>query len=169
MLILYSAIILFSVVLDQITKYVALKQLKPILSHEFIPGLIEFHFHTNDGIAWGMLGGMRWVFIPISIIAILVVMFLLFRYRKKFSSLLGISLSMIVGGGIGNQIDRIVYGEVVDFLNFQFIDFPIFNVADCFVTIGAALALISILIIDKELLSDDLKDNGKKAENKEND
>lgn len=168
-MIIYSVIIFASVVFDQLTKYIALTKLKPIFDHKFIPGIIEFRFHTNDGIAWGMLGGMRWIFIPISIISILVVMFLLFRYRKKFSLLLGISLSMIVGGGIGNQIDRIVYGEVVDFLNFQFIDFPIFNIADCFVTVGAALAVISILFIDKELLSDSPNDNRKKTEHKKND
>ena len=72
---------------------------------------------------------------------------------------------MIAGGGLGNQIDRIFRGEVIDFLNFQFIDFPIFNVADCFVTVGCLLAGISILFIDKWILSDGDNDNKKREKN----
>ena len=76
-------------------------------------------------------------------------------------------MAMIAGGGIGNQIDRIINGEVVDFLNFQFIDFPVFNVADCFVTVGCVLAVISVIFIDKWILFDN-KDE-KKVSGEKND
>ena len=76
------------------------------------------------------------------------------KCRKKVPPLLGISLAMIVGGGIGNQIDRIANGFVVDFLEFQFMDFAVFNIADCFVTVGAFLVLIDILFVNRNLFSD---------------
>lgn len=143
-----------SVILDQLTKYIALTDLKPIGSHPFIPKLLEFRFTLNEGIAWGMLAGKRWIFIPTSLIAVGIIIYLIVRYRKEISPLLCISLAMIAGGGIGNQIDRIVSGHVVDFLNFLFIDFPIFNVADCFVCVGCALAIFSVIVFDRKLLFD---------------
>ncbi len=141
-----------SVILDQITKVIAIEHLMPINSHPFIPGLVEFSYTTNPGIAFGMLGGMGWLFIPISTIGIAALVFMMIKYRKRISPLLVISVSMIAGGGIGNQIDRILRGEVVDFLNFQFMDFPIFNVADCFVCVGCFLAVISLIFFDRELI-----------------
>ena len=149
------AVIALSVILDQITKVIAVNDLKPIVSHPFIPGLIEFRFTTNPGIAWGMLEGKGWLFIPVSSIAIVLVIIALIYFRKKLSPLLSIALSMIAGGGVGNQIDRIFRGEVVDFLNFRFMDFPIFNVADCFVCVGCTLAVISVIFFDKWVLFDE--------------
>lgn len=153
--------------LDQLTKYIAVKHLMPIGSHPFIPGLIEFRYTTNPGIAFGMLEGKSWFFIPVSALAIGLTVFFLIRFRKSMSPLLSAAVAMIAGGGVGNQIDRIFKGEVVDFLNFQFIDFPIFNVADCFVTVGCVLAGIAIIFFDKWILFDD-KDN-KKASGEKND
>ncbi len=158
MLIISFVIMAVSVALDQLTKYIAVEHLMPIDSHPLIPGLIEFNYETNTGIGWGMLQGQKWLFVPVSSIAIILVTFILIYYRKKLSPLLSVALSMIAGGGIGNQIDRIVNGEVVDFLNFQFISFPVFNVADCFVTVGCVLALISIIFFDKWILFDEKKD-----------
>ena len=160
-------IIAISVILDQVTKYIALTNLEPIGAHPFIPKLLEFRFTLNEGIAWGMLAGKQWIFIPTSLLAIGVVVYIIIRYRKQISPLLCISLAMIAGGGIGNQIDRIVSGSVVDFLNFLFIEFPIFNVADCFVCVGCALAIFSVLTFDRKLLFED--DAGKKnLKDKEN-
>ncbi len=169
MLIISFVIIAVSVILDQITKVIALNDLKPIVSHPFIEGLIEFRFTTNPGIAFGMLGGKGWLFIPISSIAIILVVFILIYFRKKLSPLLSVALSMIAGGGVGNQIDRIFRGEVIDFLNFQFIDFPIFNVADCFVTVGCVLAGISVIFFDKWILFDDGKKDKTKVSGEKND
>ena len=157
MLILSLVIIVVAVVLDQVTKYIAVAKLKPIDTHTFIPKLIEFNYETNEGIAWGMLQGKRWIFIPTSIIAIGIVVYILIKYRKKISPCLSIALAMIAGGGVGNQIDRIVSGKVVDFLNFLFIEFPVFNVADCFVSVGCAIAIFSVLVFDRHLLFDEKK------------
>lgn len=164
MLIVSFIIIAVSVILDQITKHIAIIDLKPIEAHPFIEGLIEFRFTTNPGIAFGMLEGKRWLFIPLSSIAVVLMIFALIYYRKKLSPILSIAMGMIAGGGIGNQIDRIFRGEVVDFLNFQFIDFPIFNVADCFVTVGCVLAVIALIFFDRWLLFDtkEAKKSGEK-------
>ncbi len=161
-------IIAVSVILDQVTKYIALTDLKPIGVHPFIPKLLEFRFTLNEGIAWGMLAGKQWIFIPTSLIAIGIVIYIIIRYRKQISPLLCISLAMIAGGGIGNQIDRIFSGAVIDFLNFLFIDFPIFNVADCFVSVGSVLAIFSVLVFDRKLLFDDKNtENNKVCKDKE--
>ena len=161
-LIVSLVIMAVSVILDQLTKYIAVEHLPFQKPSPFIPGLIEFYrIEPNTGIGFGMLQGKRWLFIPISCIAVVLVIFILIRYRKKLSPLLSIALSMIAGGGIGNQIDRIINGAVVDFLNFQFIDFPVFNVADCFVTVGCVLAGIAIIFFDKWVLSDGDKDKTK--------
>lgn len=163
-LILWAAIVVFSVVLDQITKYIVVMNLKPIGSSAFIDGLLGFRYVENTGAAFGMMKGFRWGFIIISTIAITALAIYLVKYRKEIPAFLGITLSMIIGGGIGNQIDRIVNGFVVDFFEFQFIDFAVFNVADCFVTVGAFLAVIDLIFIDREFLLGD-KEKSKKSEN----
>lgn len=156
-----------SVIADQITKYIAATSLKPIGSRPFIPGLIEFSYAENEGIAWGMLQGKGWLFIPISTIAVALVIFFMVKYRKDISKLLSLALGMIAGGGIGNQIDRIFNGYVVDFLNFQFIDFPVFNVADCFVSVGFVFAVIAVIFFDRALIFEDKpKADKNTAENK---
>lgn len=155
MLIVSLAVIVLSVLLDQITKHIAVTSLKPIDVHAFIPKIVEFNYETNEGIAWGMLQGQGWLFIPISMLAICLVIFFIVRFRKNISPLLSLALAMIAGGGIGNQIDRIVNGYVVDFLNFLFIDFPVFNVADCFVTVGFVLAVIAVIFYDRAFIFED--------------
>ena len=157
MLLLSIGIIIFSVLLDQFTKHMAVVHLKPIGVHPFLPGVLELRYDTNEGIAWGMLQGKWWLFVPISLAAVAAILFMLIRYRKELPPTVSIALAMIAGGGIGNQIDRIVNQSVVDFLNFQFIDFPIFNVADCFVTVGCALALFDLLIFHRDFFLDEPK------------
>lgn len=151
-LILWTVIAALAVILDQISKNIVVEKLMPIGSHKFIEGFMDFRYTENTGAAFGMMKGFRWGFIILSSLAIIAIIVCLIKYRKNVSVLLGIALSMIVGGGIGNQIDRIVNGFVVDFLEFQFVDFAIFNVADCFVTVGAALVVIDLLFFDRDLV-----------------
>jgi len=156
-LFLSLALIVFSVLLDQFTKYMAVVHLKPIDVHPFLPGILELNFETNEGIAWGMLQGKWWLFVPISLIAVGAILYILIRYRKTLPPTISIALAMIAGGGIGNQIDRIVSQSVVDFLNFQFIDFPVFNVADCFVCVGCFLAIFDLLLFHRDFFLDEPK------------
>ena len=159
-LILWAAIVVISVALDQISKYIVVLKLKPVGTADFINGILGFSYVENTGAAFGMMKGFRWVFIVLSPVAIIAIGIYLVKCRKKVPPLLGISLAMIVGGGIGNQIDRIANGFVVDFLEFQFIDF---NIADCFVTVGAFLVLIDILFVNRNLFSDGRDGKDKKS------
>ena len=166
-IIIWTAIVVFSVLFDQITKYIVVQELKPIGAHSFIDGLIGFTYVENTGAAFGMMKGFRWGFILLSSVAIVAIVIYLVKCRKKVPPLLGVALAMIVGGGIGNQIDRIANGFVVDFLEFQFMEFAVFNIADCFVTIGALLVILDILFVNREFLMEEEKKNApcaKKAE-----
>jgi signal peptidase II len=153
-LILWFAIVVGSVVLDQVTKFLVVRDLMPISSHMIWEGILRFRYVENTGAAFGMLKGQRWFFIILSTVAILGITIYLVKCRKAVPPLLGIGLSMIVGGGIGNQIDRIANGYVVDFIEVLFVDFAVFNVADCFVTVGACLIIFDILFIDRHLFAE---------------
>ena len=100
-----------------------------------------------------MFSDHRWVFMVITSLALIAMPIILYRYRK-LHFLFGLSLSLFIGGAIGNMIDRIFLGYVVDFLQFTFIDFPIFNVADICVVFGAIIMMIYVIFFDKELFVD---------------
>lgn len=156
--ILFAAVIVLGVILDQLTKALTVAYLKPIHSYPLWEGVFHFTYVENRGAAFGMLAGSRWVFIVFSTVAILVLGVYLFWGRSYFSDkredgsypaiplFSGISLAMIVSGGIGNMIDRLALGYVVDFFDFTLINFAVFNVADIFVTVGACCLILSLLI-----------------------
>ena len=160
--IIWAVIVIGSVILDQWTKLLAVRDLMPIGSTVLLDGILGLRYVENTGAAFGMLKGQRWFFIILSTAAIIAISIYLVKCRKTVPPLLGISLAMIVGGGIGNQIDRIANGYVVDFLEFLFMDFAIFNVADCFVTVGAFLVIFDLLFIDRAFLFEDTTAKQKK-------
>lgn len=142
--------IILIVILDQLSKYFATLHLYPGKNADFIPGLLSFRYHENKGAAWGMFSDNRWVFMSASVLAIcLIIGFFIYLKIKneKIDPLLALSLAFFCGGGLGNMIDRVANGYVVDFFKFEFIDFPIFNVADSFITVGAVL-IVFYLILD---------------------
>ena len=113
-----------------------------------------------------MLSGARWIFIIISIAAIIILPIILYKYRK-LHFLFGFSMSLIIGGAIGNIIDRLFSGNgVTDFIEFAFVDFPIFNVADICVTVGAVMMFIYLVFIDKTFFM--TKDSKKEKEEAKN-
>ena len=136
--------------LDQLTKWLAIVYLKDKPDITFIPGVIDFHYEPNDGAAWSILSGERWFLIVLtSLIIVALITFVLmgkFRRYKMFN----ISATLIIAGGIGNLIDRMVQGYVVDFIETTFMKFPIFNVADCFIVIGSILLLVFFLFFYEE-------------------
>ena len=143
------AVILGSVALDQVTKYLTVLYLQPegaAGSFHLWEDVLHLTFVKNPGAAWGMLANHRWVFLTFSTVAIVGLGIYLFGFSKD-NKWVKISLAMIIGGGIGNMIDRIWLGYVVDFIDFTLINFPVFNVADSFVTVGAGM-LMAYLIRD---------------------
>ena len=138
-----------SVVLDQISKYLVVANMELGESIDIIPGVLRFTYIHNEGAAFGSLDNARWVFMILSSIAIVAILVFLF-WKKPQNKLLLSAIILVAGGGIGNMIDRIFLGYVVDFIDFC--AFPkiwmwIFNVADACVCIGAGL-LILWLILD---------------------
>ena len=143
---LFSVIIVAAIVaLDQLTKYLATAYLMPVGAMPFIPGIMELRYLLNDGMAFSLLSGGRWLLIGVTSVTMVGMAFYAWRYKAEMSKLEYFSLLMIIGGGIGNLIDRIATGYVVDFFATTFIDFAVFNVADCFVTVGVFLLAAAIL------------------------
>lgn len=142
--VLYAGIVGIGIALDQLTKWLAVKFLLPIDTVPIIKDALHLTYAENPGAAFGMLANNRWVFLIISTVAILAMAFYLFSGLSE-GRLAGIALSMLIAGGIGNMIDRLALGYVVDFIDFRLIDFAIFNGADSFVCIGAGLLILALL------------------------
>ena len=172
---LWIIIIAAAVILDQATKLIASSLLGLNECVTAIPYLFNFHHIKNTGAAWGMFSENRWVFLAISFAAIIALPILLYKHRKA-PFLFGFSLSLIIGGAIGNMMDRLFApnGGVTDFIEFAFMEFPIFNVADIFVCIGAVLLFVYLAFLDKVVFPPDEKKTAEAkkttdAEEKEND
>ena len=147
-MIAFFAIVFGIVYLDQLTKWLAVIFLKGEESAVFIKGVLQFTYMENEGAAFGMLSNHRWVFLVISTISIIGIIIYMIKWRPK-SKLAFVAISFIVGGGIGNMVDRIWLGYVVDFIDFC--AFPsiwkyIFNVADSFVCVGAGLLMLYMIL-----------------------
>lgn len=130
-------------VADQFTKIYISNNFEMAKSYEFLPGLIDITYIHNDGGAWGMLGGYTWLLLSITIVVMLVCIALLLKYGVK-DKLMFWAIMLVLSGGIGNMIDRVFRdGNVIDFLHFEFWPtFPVFNVADCSIVIGAGLLML---------------------------
>lgn len=137
-------IILLSVAADQLTKRLAVTHLAGKASYPFIQDILHFTYVENKGAAFGMLADHRWVFMLLSTVAILALLIWLFR-DKTTTPWFRCAAALIVGGGIGNMIDRVILGYVVDFIDVVCIDFYVFNVADSCVCIGCVTFLAGVI------------------------
>lgn len=139
---------LLVLVADRVTKYFVSTNMKinDTVSVDFLDWFIDFHYIEHDGGAWGMMGGETWILLGVTS-AIMVVLAVFMVKNAKKSKLFFWASALIIAGGLGNMIDRIFRdGLVVDFLRFTFIDFPVFNVADCAVCFGAGLLILYFII-----------------------
>lgn len=137
--------------LDQFTKYLAVRYLKGKPSIPILKDILVLQYLENKGAAFGMLQNQKIFFIFIEILILFVIAFVLFRlpFHKKYT-LMHVILVFVAGGAVGNMIDRIMQDYVVDFIYFVLIDFPIFNVADIYVTFATAVFVFAILFYYKE-------------------
>ena len=148
--IVYWATMVSVIAMDMMTKFLSYALLSGVETVPIIKGVIHFTYVENRGAAFGMLKDHRWVFITISTIVIIGFLAYLFLGHAD-SRLMGVSLSLITAGGIGNMIDRLALGYVVDFIDFRLINFAVFNVADSCVCIGAGLLILYLILeIKKE-------------------
>lgn len=137
--------ILALVAVDRLTKYAAenwLRQAGGVAAA--LPGVFQFRYAENTGVAFSFLSNSRWLIVAANLILIAAVLTYLFA-RKPRSRLLRLGLCMVAAGGIGNLIDRIALGYVIDFIELTFMRFAVFNFADICVTVGAGLSAISLL------------------------
>lgn len=142
---LYLVIITALIVIDQWSKYLAEVYLKPIVSYPIIPGIFHLTYGTNTGAAFSILQGRQIFLIIFTMIILSMLIFCFIKNYKKNIPLLKFSLVFIIGGALGNLIDRIRLSYVVDMFDFTLINFPVFNSADIFVvlgTIGLSCALL---------------------------
>lgn len=139
------------VALDQFTKQLAVKNLMNRDPFVLVDGVFEFRYLQNKGAAFGMLQDKQIAFLIIGGVFV-ALSFILLVYIPTNIKYFGIriALVMISAGAIGNVIDRAILNYVIDFLYFSYIDFPIFNVADCFVSVGTALLILLVLFFYKD-------------------
>lgn len=142
---LWIAIMVLVVFLDQLTKYLTILFIKPISTLPLIEDVIHLTYVENTGAAFGMMKDQRWLFMIVSTVAIVALLIYLFK-KKTQPKLENLSIAFIVGGGIGNMIDRILLGYVVDMIDVRLINFAVFNVADSFVCVGAGLLMLYIIL-----------------------
>lgn len=148
---IWLVLIVLTVALDQLTKYLTILHLKPVGTVPIIEDALHLTYVENTGAAFGSLKDARWVFMIVSSVAIVAILgYMVYRtYIKKnpLPWVEALSLTLIVGGGIGNMIDRTLLGYVVDMIDFRLINFAVFNVADSFVCIGAGLMMLHLIIM----------------------
>ena len=139
------------IALDQYTKYLAVIHLKDKPAYNIINGVLELNYLENKGAAFGMLQNQKAFFIFVAVVTLSVIGYVLFKVpdRKKYG-ILHLLLSLIAAGAIGNMIDRIRFDYVVDFIYFVLINFPIFNVADIYVTVSTVVLVFLLLFVYKE-------------------
>ena len=144
-ILLILSVTVIGILLDQLTKLLVSSYMELGESIPLIRDVLHITYIQNRGAAFGMLADNRWVFLIVSTVTILAIGLYLFLAKPK-STLLILSLSMILSGGIGNMIDRLALGYVVDMIDFCLINFAVFNGADSFVCVGAGLLFLAVLL-----------------------
>ena len=148
MYMIWVIISLIIVAIDQLTKFIVKNNIDYGRRIPVIDKFFYLTYHENTGAAWGLMQGGRMFFIPITIILIIFMGYYIYRSKNL---LFKTALSFVIGGAIGNLIDRIRVGGVTDFLDFHFgsYNFPTFNAADSFIVIGTILLSYYILFVYK--------------------
>ena len=142
---------------DQITKYLTVVNIPLAADVPFIPGLLQLTYVRNTGAAFSSFEGQQWLFAVVFVIFTILVVY---EYRSKsmpFTPLERWCIFAIYGGGLGNVIDRIRLGYVVDMIETTFIEFPVFNVADCFITCGCIALMAHLILFNKDFWKEDKK------------
>ena len=151
---LFTAAILIA---DQVTKYLTVANIGLYERIPFLPGLLNLTYVRNTGAAFSSFEGMQWLFAVIFIIFTGLILWEYFKKPMPFTYFERFCIASIYAGGLGNMIDRVRLGYVVDMIETKFMDFPVFNVADCFITCGCFAMMFSLFFINKEFWKDGKK------------
>ncbi len=142
---------------DQITKYLTVANIPLYADVPFIPGLLQLTYVQNTGAAFSSFEGQQWLF---ALIFVVFTVAILYEYKKKampFTKLERWLIAAIYAGGLGNMIDRVRLGYVVDMIETTFIEFPVFNVADIFITCGCIAMMLHLIFFNKEFWKEEKK------------
>lgn len=151
---IYIIIIFLGFILDRVSKNYAVAH---FIDNPIYTKILNFTYLENKGAAFGFLQNKRIFFVILTVAVVGLLLFYFFKTFKNNSKLLNFSLSLIISGALGNFYERILQGYVVDFIEFSFVNFPVFNIADCFVTVGSILLIIYVIFFDKEDEKNDSK------------
>ena len=160
MLFLYLSLFSAGIVaLDQVTKLLVLANAESMAHTDVsvIPGLFHLTYAENTGAAFSSFEGMRWLFVGIFLALTVLIFVEYFKKPMPFAPFERWCIAAIYGGGLGNIIDRVRLGFVVDMIEVDFMVFPVFNVADCFITCGCIALMIHLAFFNKEFWKEDKK------------
>ena len=142
---------------DQFTKILTVANIGLYQDVEFIPGVLGLTYVQNTGAAFSSFEGQQWLFAVIFTLFTIGVVYEYFKKPMGFTTFERWCIAAVYGGGLGNMIDRVRLGYVVDMLETKFVVFPVFNVADCFITCGCILIMISLIFFNKEFWKEEKK------------
>lgn len=143
---IYILIIIVGIILDRLSKDYAINN---FIENPYQGKLLNLTYLENRGAAFGILQDNRIFFILLTIVIVAGLIFYFIKNYKTNPQILNIALAFVISGAIGNFYDRLIQGYVVDFLEFAFVKFPVFNVADIFVTVGSFLIIIYLLFFEE--------------------
>lgn len=135
---------------DQVTKYLTVASIPLSSEVSLLPGVVSLTYVRNDGAAFSAFRGMGWLFAGVFLLLTVAICYEYFRHRMPFTRFERGCIAAIYGGGLGNLIDRITRGYVVDMIQVEFVHFPIFNIADCFITCGCIALMLHLVIWNKQ-------------------
>ena len=145
------------VAVDQWVKYLVVQNIALFGHVDAIPGLFHLTYVQNTGAAFSSFEGMRWLFVALFAALTVAVVWEYFKKPMPFTKLDRWCLAAVYGGGLGNVIDRIRLGYVVDMIDVDFMEFAVFNVADCFIVCGSILLMISMIFFNKKFWKEEKK------------
>ena len=145
------------VVADQITKWLTVANIELYADVPFIPGLLQLTYVQNTGAAFSSFEGMQWLFALVFAVFTVLIVWEYFKKPMPFTKFERVMIAAVYGGGLGNMIDRVRFGFVVDMIETEFMRFPVFNVADCFITCGCIALMVSLIFFNKEFWKEDKK------------
>ena len=142
---------------DQFTKYLTVANI-PLHGHvDVLPGVVGLTYVQNTGAAWSSFEGMIWLFALVFLVFTVAIVWEFSKKRMPFTTLERWLIVAIYGGGLGNMIDRLRLGFVVDMIQTEFMNFPVFNVADCFISCGCIALLVHLVFFNKEFWKEEKK------------
>lgn len=153
----YLALVVAIVAADQVTKYLVVANIDLYEKVSVLPGIVGLTYAQNTGAAFSAFEGQQWLFALIFAMFTVLLLLEYFKFHLAFTGLERWLIAAVYAGGIGNMIDRVRLGYVIDMIRTEFITFPVFNVADCFITCGCIALLLHLAFVNKEFWKDEKK------------